>query len=200
MLEWLFKKRRKEQPVLVDPSTLLFSLATICDALPKCSPEGQPPDSDSLVLHEDDWRQVEFVCQEDRNYLDGLLEELRRFRAENWTGSGFKSVYVRKEHPTQLSERKIPVSELLSVPGCDGHFRRLYINFIGVSQIENGFALRTGLADAIYGISASNKISALALEWTGKDNEVITRLAPFCSTHGLLLVDWYQAKVLVQTR
>jgi hypothetical protein len=197
MLEWLFKKRRKEQPMLVDPSTILFSLATICDALPECSAEGQLPDRDSLVLHEDDWRQVEFVCKEDRSYLDGLLEEIRRFRSENWTGSGFKSVYVRKEHPTQLSERKIPVGELLSVPGCDGLFGRLYINFIDVSQIENGFALRTNLVDAIYGISPSNKISALALQWKGKDSEVIARLAPFCSTHGLLLVDWYQAKALV---
>ena len=90
------------------------------------------------------------------------------------------------------------MAELLGVHGSNGIFSRLYIDFIGVSQVENGFALRTGPADVVYGVSASDKIGALAVQWNAeKKNETITRFAPFCSTHRLLLVDWYQIQILI---
>ncbi len=198
MLKWLFGKRKQSEPLLVAPEKILFSLATICDALPATIEPAEPPQEGSVVLHEDDWLQVEFICGEDRAYLETLLEEVRSFRTENWTDNGFKAIYMRKPHPTPLSGKHVLLRKLLHLAPAKNQVQPLYINFIGLQQIENGFALKLDDEGLLYGIALEGVVHALGLRYDWR-RPVAGRFVSFCKAHGLALVDWNSVEILVET-
>jgi hypothetical protein len=85
----------------LNPNDILFSLATICDPMPAFD-ETSAPDG-ARWLHEDDWRQIEFVAVANREYIAQQLEALALFRQQHWRGSGWDAIYPRAEHPTPLT-------------------------------------------------------------------------------------------------
>jgi hypothetical protein len=55
----------------VDPRQILYSLPTLCDALP-ATRQGTVP-TDGIVILEDDWRQIEFTAVADRASINTQL-------------------------------------------------------------------------------------------------------------------------------
>ncbi len=88
---------------MMDPKELLFSLPTLCDSAPAI--DDAPPSNNHRSLHEDDWRQIEFVMRVNLAHIEKELEKLAAFKQQHRRGPGWTDVYIRPEHPTSLSQR-----------------------------------------------------------------------------------------------
>jgi hypothetical protein len=77
----------------INPNNILFSLATIFDELPAID-KTVSASAPALQLHEDDWRQIEFVGVKNRSPLKQQLAEFISFRDSHRKSLGFTSVYV----------------------------------------------------------------------------------------------------------
>src|SRR5580698_227312 len=73
-----------------DPSNVLFSMPTICDLAPQVEANQQPNSSD-FILHEDNWRQIEFVPRQNFATLTNLVAEVRDFEKANREKYGWKN-------------------------------------------------------------------------------------------------------------
>lgn len=78
----------------VDPSTVLFSLSTICDELPPTSSE--VADAADAIFHEDDWRQVELVASVHGPIVAENFAAIHAIRSA-CSGVGFDRLHVRQE-------------------------------------------------------------------------------------------------------
>jgi hypothetical protein len=173
----------------IDPKNILYSLATLCDSTPSVEPVARP--KSCLSLHEDDWRQIEFVPQANRTYIEKELQSLSAFKEQNWSGAGWANVYVRREHPTALGAigiRLPDVSSLSESPlwlGSGPPWGGL---------VNGGFALSDASGWSLYGQRmAAGKVLQLALSQSASEPspalvEMVRRIS---IDFGLLLVDWY---------
>lgn len=65
-----------------------------------------------IYFHEDSFNQVEFLPCENLSYLKLENEQIENFSKENLDGNSFKDVYMRKENPTTIADRKIEFEKL----------------------------------------------------------------------------------------
>jgi len=49
----------------IDPQSILFTLPTICDVAPATIQDASHNSPEAIHIHEDDWRQIEFIAQTD---------------------------------------------------------------------------------------------------------------------------------------
>lgn len=65
-----------------------------------------------VSFHEDSFNQVEFQPRENLTYLQKENEQIESFAQDNFDGNGFKDIYMRKENPMKLADRKIAFDDL----------------------------------------------------------------------------------------
>lgn len=122
--------------------SILFSLPTICDAAPETIPNPGNDGGEAFRLHEDNWRQMEFIPAAARAQVDRELAKVEAFKRANGTGSGCKSVYLRKERPDGLYPGGVSYGRIDSIP--HDPIERLRIGTIGTPQraqiVKGGFA------------------------------------------------------------
>jgi hypothetical protein len=183
----------------VELSKIQYSMATIRDRLPPLQDgRGNPNDSD-YVLHEDDWGQVEFVAQNDFEYIAAQVAEIRQFKMDNWTGHGWKNIFVRPDHPTDFASLNIAFDDLrLALPDLSQNGVVVFQSFSNPTgsarAVLGGFSFRVNDATIIYGHHVAGIVASLAahvyvenspeIEAISWSLESIARLSP------LLLVDW----------
>jgi hypothetical protein len=188
---------------MVDPSKLLFSLATICDRLPPVTNTSAQPAADDLVLHEDDWRQIEFVAFEDSAYILQQLAALRQFKVDAKVGLGYKGVSVRKDHPHELPTLGLSFEQLRNSLVPTSKQGKLFLSSGELQQeVEGGFSFRLPDGNAIYGYSVHGVVAALGLEpaWRTDANDATAQaIATIGNSAKVLLVDWYWAQEISPT-
>ncbi|MFO0898152.1 MAG: hypothetical protein U0836_12070 [Pirellulales bacterium] len=173
----------------IDPSKILFSLASICDAIPGL---GTTPVSEGdYQLADDDWRQVEFVERKLAAAADEEIEGIRRIHDEAKVGIGFREIHVRKtpEPPIVSSLALADVVQLLEdATGPAG------VTYRGCStRIVDGFAFALPEGPVLYGLAPAGRVRVLALDWEsiGKyDMRSVERLKDLACRYELDLVDW----------
>jgi len=180
----------------IDPAAILFSLPTLCDALPPLAPPVERAPSGSFQLHEDDWRQIEFVGNGDRQAVERELAELRTFKKTNQAGVGWKNVFVRSGRPEAIRASRVGLRRLLDMSGGDS--RLLFIETgEGSSEVRGGFAIPLGDGAFLYGFAFDGKVVSLSLqldrESSGGRNVRISKIE---RAFGLFVVDWYRAEIL----
>jgi hypothetical protein len=164
---------------------ILFSLPSLSDALPALQP-APPLDGPVLVLHEDDWGQVELRRSAERVEIEREMAEIRRVLAEQRTASGgFREVHLRKLRPPALD---LPLDGL-----PDGRpYDRVEIDSLQGGQVRDGFA-RQSDSLLVYGL-ADVRVRALCLEvldpLAASIVEQGVRLQTLARDHDLVLVDW----------
>lgn len=184
---------------MLDLSDIRYSLATICERSPPlCDDLGNPHDDD-YMLHEDDWRQVEFVAANDREYITAEVAKVSQFKIDNWVGQGWKNLFVRPDHPTDLSSLNIKLDDLKNVLSATTPNGVLVFQSFSDPQgsacaVLGGFSFRMNEGLFIYGHQLDGIISSLAMglyvenhsevESFSKPLQSIARLSP------LLIVDW----------
>ncbi|MGH9675905.1 MAG: hypothetical protein ACRD36_02285, partial [Candidatus Acidiferrum sp.] len=68
----------------MDQKEILFSVPTICDSTPATDPK--KGSSSECNIHEDDWRQIEFVAKSNLTYIQHELEVVSSFKQQNRRG------------------------------------------------------------------------------------------------------------------
>ncbi|MEM1179477.1 MAG: hypothetical protein AAGM22_14110 [Acidobacteriota bacterium] len=171
----------------IDPSTIRYSLPTICDAIPGLSE--QPTTGEELQLEEDDWRQCEFVSGALAADVDGEITAIRGIYEGNAGQVGFGQLHVRsKVEPPLVGD--ISGDELVARLG-DGA-RSVGLTYRGAStRIDGGFAFRWR-GPTVYGLAVDGRVRVLALAWPleGASADAVHRLRALAEAFQLELVDW----------
>jgi hypothetical protein len=185
---------------MMNPKDILFSLPTLSDGLPPLD-ESAPPTvpADATRLHEDDWRQIEFVLNSDRQAVDRELAELARFREEKRSGPGWTDIYVRKARPDAIEPRRARLADLLRTvkqrtPSA------LYIDSGGhPARVQGGFAIKLK-GVVLYGNTrdGDDVIVALGLlpDSTGAIDADRQTIADLCHSMDAFVVDWYGNRIV----
>lgn len=126
---------------MIDPRELLYSLPTIHDAIPVVGPRAAGAATGAAILHEDDWRQEEFVARANAEYVARTLEAIRSHRAAHAVGIGFLEVYARKEPPVALFEAGVTRDDLTRVMGASDR-AALYFDSREPKPVDGGFTLQ----------------------------------------------------------
>lgn len=183
-----------------------FSLPTLCDALPPT--EGPLLEGTELLLHEDDWRQVEWVSATLEVEVQGELAAIRPLLAEGAAdneGQGFPDLYPRRGLSQPLVDSPLQVADLQRIfPQA----RRSRVAFETSSQtISQSFSLFVAPASALYGlVGKDSRIEVLALADLSHgmpresseellSEDLYVALRDLTTAQGLLLVDWCQARL-----
>jgi hypothetical protein len=172
-----------------DPKDILFSLPTLCDPAPAV--DSSPAPAGARSLHEDDWRQIEFVPISNNEQVRAQLVALATFKKEHQKGAGWTDVYLRKEHSVPLAAMGLRFTALPA-------FSTSAVTLSG-RPVRGGFALADGEEWFIYGQrSPEGTILQLGIsprpslcsERFALGLMQITRDAP------VLIVDWYAGLVV----
>lgn len=181
---------------MVDPRDIRYSLPTICDGLP---PAGGATSVNTLMLHEDDWRQAELVSTA---YADEIRTELRAIQGivdEHATSdaegrlTGFDEIHVRRAPETPLGTG-IAVRDMWALLPAPDHV------YDGVAfrdgPVAGSFAAVLGSV-LLYGLADEARVTVLALApRPGTELESATAgLGRVLDTFGLVAVDWCKGVV-----
>jgi hypothetical protein len=189
---------RKANPVtMVDPSTILFSLPTITnDALPPIAAGSSKLDRDVIEIHEDDWRQIEWVSASFSDAAASDLDAIRLIYEHHRAEYGFRQLHLRRAIPVPLEDRQLRLEDLRAALGP--HARWLVgFAYRGVAGIiESSFAVRLISSIEMYGVAPEGLVQALCFANTATNNAPrpdVENLARLAATHDLILADWCAA-------
>jgi hypothetical protein len=197
---------KMDKVTIMDPSQVLYSLATICDRMaPLESPGGGPTDVD-LSIHEDDWRQIEFVPAIDSEYIASKLAELRQFKVDHRKGAGWTRIFIRPDHPTDFGIASLRFSALRQIlaarPGRLFIFQSWSAPVETAGQVPGGFSFRVGPHFSVYGFEGHDIVRALGIHIDRLDNTQLdldsacAALSAIARQAELEIVDWYQCKTV----
>ncbi len=174
---------------MVDPKDILFSVPTLCDAAPAV--EQLPAAAGARSLHEDDWRQIEFVSVVDEGHIRSELAALAAFKIQHQKASGWTSVYLRKEHPHRLQALGLQYSTLPP-------FRTSPVTLSG-RPVRGGFALSDTSDWFIYGQrSPEDRVIQLAVSpgRSACSEAFAAGLVQIAKSAEVMLVDWYAGAIV----
>lgn len=181
------------RPEMLDPKSILFSLPSICGAaLPKASVAAIP--GDVVVLHEDDWRQCEFVASSQSDDISLELSGIRKIHSDEAAAVGWRKIHVRER-----IARPLPVGTTWStVAGFLGDFGP--IDGIAFGQRENTVANVVGarLPDGVvlWSVEEAGQISMLCVEnLDGASVSTVTALKRVAGGLSCALIHWCRCQV-----
>jgi hypothetical protein len=183
----------------MNPQDILFTTPTLNDALPANLGSAVVGDN-CYQMHEDDWRQFEFVSAAFDSQLADEIAAIDKIWQEQSVPLGdhsaFRAVHVRKAIPNPLD---IP----FSVAEFEGMFggKVAPITIAGYDKVlRDVHAIRLQNL-IVYGTISDGKIATLGLEpldrFTLPDNAA-ARLEQFVTKHDLRLVHW-RSRTLFKT-
>jgi hypothetical protein len=194
--------RRAGSPA-VPARDILFSLPSICDALPSVA--GTRRGADAFEIHEDDWRQVEMIAGGLSGVIDselhaiGVIYDERARRAGNGVIIGFGAIHVRSQ-----PVRPLPASLSLGrVLGMLPRPVRQYegVAFNGAAGVAVGsFAVAFGPV-TLYGLADGDAIEVLCLDNRARPDAgpppgLIPGLQEVLAAFDLVIVDWCRCSVI----
>lgn len=184
---------------MVDPRTLYFSMSTIADEIGELEPVSGEPRATDFVMHEDEWRQIEFFPASRLSEMQGTLKQLARFEAENRHGEVYRNIFVRR----------IPVAPVLSAPDAvrtlasefeaqAGAGPVLFAARSVTGRVSGGFTVPLSTNVALYGRAGPQGVMVLAANvGENGDHAVLSRaFITLNRKHQLIAVDWRSHMIL----
>ncbi len=180
----------------VNPQDILYSLPTICDAIPAIAEGSTKLRKRVFELHEDDWRQREFISVDHRDAIEAEFASIERiFREESIdTGSflAFRTLHVRSLIQAPINTHISLAQFAAGLPTESEAYEGIaYEREAGV--IDGGFAWQVG-PHTLYGQQQEGFVTALGLRINTRaatiSQDFITFLANLMAAHRLYLVDW----------
>ena len=176
----------------MSPQEIKFSLPTIADELPACE-----PGVGGLVLHEDDWRQIELYAAPCEEAVRACLEQVERiFREQRHPSGVFEQIHIRTNVPEPLVGATVTEEALRAAFPVAADLDGVSIN--GSGRVRGGFAWKLVAGVCLYGLFREGRAEVLALAYDepvavlGEDTAAFAGLM---STHGLRLVSWCRRAV-----
>jgi hypothetical protein len=180
----------------MNPKDILYSLPTICDAIPAIAEGSTRLGKQVFALHEDDWRQVEFISQGYKNAIEREFAGIERIfqEASKETDSfrAFTELHVRSLIPQPLAG-PLALDQLAALlpPERSAYEGIAYQRQEGL--LEGGFAWQAGPL-VLYGQQSDGFMTALGIQIASGAPALspgfVTALAVFMDAHHLYLVDW----------
>lgn len=177
----------------IDPKKILFSLPSICNsALPVV--ERSDGTGRVHVLHEDDWRQCEFVSVRHARDLSMELAAIRHIHATAAAVVGWREIHVRERVPFPLAAgtRWADVAEQLAPldpgPRITLGDARHAISYAVAGQFGDGVV--------VWGVETAGELSVLCVENVETASEAtIARLKRVSDALSLVFVHWCRCQV-----
>lgn len=185
---WLEKV---ESVVMVDPRKLLFTLPTIGNELPAC--DGDPVDGSELTMHEDDWRQLEWV--DDVPAVEAELASIRAIHADHRVDPGFSKCHVRKLVPEPLRGTHLTLTDVLDWTGRQPDAIRQILIGSEQRRVRDGFAIHLK-GGWLYGLCRHDARGGAIVSVLGFHVDVVpfpSALVPKIPRGAAVFVDWCRA-------
>lgn len=176
----------------VNPANILFSLPTISNDVGKTQGNTLPNEA-VFAIHEDDWRQVEFVSARLDSEINQEFADIRQIWISEKKDYGFKKIHVRKRIPEPLAESSLHLDGLRSIIPTQKQF-----DGVGFKRapgiIPQSFAWSASLHFVMWGIAdPGGKVRRLCLSGLPERDQVAricAALAELTKRHQVHLVDW----------
>jgi hypothetical protein len=184
----------------IDPSEILFSLPTVAgDALPPIGRGTSKLGTDAIEIHEDDWRQIEWLPTSIADLIERELKSVMAIHEKERQEIGFAKCHLRPSLPNLSPDRTIRLSHLREALGPNATWLRGF-GIQGIAGIAaNSFAVRLLSSIELFGIVDEDKIRSICFANTAANNipePDVQNLAKFAAAHDLLLVDWCRVLAL----
>ena len=154
------------------------------------------PEGGYCTVHEDDWRQIEFVVKSNLAHVENELKTLSAFKEKHCSGRGWTSVHIRKEHPAPVIRARLRSSNL---PLFSKKTLVMGSAPPWVGAVPGGFALSEDGDWFIYGRCGNDGLVvhlAVSPAWTAISDRFALVLSQLPVTAGLLLVDWNSGSIV----
>ena len=184
---------------LADPSAMLFSLPTLAHDAPPIEPLTDAPPCHGLVLHEDDWRQLEFLPHGQLADVQRLLTEFKPFEAAQRETSGWQQTYLRVLAASTVIAGPSAEAELAEALGATLQPAPLICTSQTVlGCVTAGFGVALGEQVTLYGHTDADGISVLgvSLGEQADHQRLVQAFHTLNIRYGLVLVDWCQQRVV----
>lgn len=178
----------------VESQEVRFSLPTLCDVLPPT--EGPLIEGTELLLHEDAWRQVEFVASSQSTEVRQQLAIIATILKDGKVGTGFGDLYPRQGSHQPVASADLSLDRLRQMFPSSKESR---VAFETSSQtVDRSFALFVTPDWGLYGLTnSSDTVEVLAVarlrpEKSSGDSarRAQEALQALASELDLSLVDW----------
>ena len=195
LFDKLFGRSKKtnqenEKVTMINPNDVWFTTPTISDEFPQTIPMTKQTEFD-IAIHEDDYRQNEFLNWDDFSTVQLELKEIKEIwdnhskKTDN--GALFKNCHVRKT--IGLPNLTINFNELKTL---------LDSQSVGQVTIDgkvlaNGFACKTVNTTYFGTVKDDNIIELCIAQWNEKTTSEILKIN---KAFDLLFVNWYNADVI----
>ena len=187
----LVLKMRKVE--YMNPQDILYTLPTISNELPLTTKSVLFTDFE-ISIHEDDWRQNEFLDKSSLPLIDIEISKIKGIWANN-----------SKEVEADFNAfDKCHVRDSIGEPNLDIDFDKLKetlkIDHIGSIQIgnqfiENGFSLKTDLT-TYYGTIENNRVTQFCIcNFTDNTIEEINKIV---KSFDLIFINWYHCDIITE--
>ena len=183
---------------MVNPRELLFTLSTLHEDIPPVDTSARfSDDPHAALMHEDDWRQDEFLPVAARGFVMETLARLQSHRAVHGSGFGFREVFVRSDGPVSLVTAKVRVEDLRAALG-DTPATPLYLTSTSSApaRVRDGFTFPLPDIGYVYGREESGYVTALGLALVGSGVGDTAPLTGLTNRFQLLFVDWVGGVVI----
>lgn len=184
----------------MDPRSILYSTPTISDDAAPLE-ESDLPTADDLVLHEDDWRAVEFFPRSRTQELQDKLAELKAFETANRAGQGWRDVYVRRFSNSSVIAGSDAVGSLGQTLGVTPAAAPIVYQSpnVVVGPVSHGFSIPLGGLVWLYGFTDDSGIPVLGASLRpGSDHDRLNNaFRTLHRSNDLVLVDWRTQMILV---
>lgn len=171
---------------MVDPRELLFSLPTINDQIA----ETEQVSIDNLfTIHEDDWRQAEFISKKYHSEIKKELESVIEINEKHRVGNGFDKIHIRQLITQPLDDKNINLEELKGLLNIARNSNGFGLAKIG--KVKNSFAFQSSDGATFYGQTKNGLISVLCVH-NGEDS--VQTIKHIAEKYDIVFVDWCKAE------
>lgn len=168
-----------------------YSLATMCANLPAMSQRAAT--DHTLVMHEDDWRQAEFIAPHYRREVLMEMEDIEAMSRRQMVGT---KMHLRSRIATPMAPLNMMVEDVLRL--YSGPQRYDGVSFRGKpTMIDGGFAFKTRGGTTFYGVEYGGQVEVMCLHSFNPDvsdhpdlNRFLEILPPESSFVPWLLIGW----------
>ena len=189
-------------PVTAVPASgILFSLPTISDDL-GVGEGSTPPDDTVFQIHEDDWRQIEFVAQVYKQEIASEFDDIRKIYSDRKPKGGFTRVHIRKRIPSPLGNKAISLTDLRQALPPKHQYKAVGVQR-SLGTFQKSFAWDVDEGVTLWGTTTDgDRIRIFCISVRARhphSPDVTTALARFCSERNLYLIDWCRASKALTT-
>jgi hypothetical protein len=185
---------------IVDVKSINFSIPTISADVPKVLPLTQNTGEGELVLHEDEWAQIEFYPLTQLEAIKHILTEYEQFEKSHRLEYGWNEIYLRRIKRTPVISGYDAISRLADMLDTRVDISPILTTTSTViGRVESGFTLPLGSGVSLYGSRERACISVLgAYLHSGADPLRLTQaFVKLNQSNDFVLVDWISQIVLV---